>query len=147
MIGKTFSQKHLDSIGKPKFKSIYDKDDSFAFDTDKFPAMLDIPTKKLSLKLKNSSSLNFDIVMNNDDKILGEDNVEIGKLTINRPSTGKYFLSIAFSCTRVEPVNHKEKTELTTVGIDMGCKDFVILNKQIDGKFKLNMTDVTKIVM
>ena len=59
-------------------------------------------------------------------------------VTVSKTTTGKYFISILVDTKKEKPTK-KPITETTSVGIDLGIKDFLITN---DGKKEQNLSRI-----
>ena len=105
--------------GFPKFKSKHDSNQSFNIPVST-TTRVDFEKKLVSVpKIKN---IKFDAHR--------EFPYEIKSCSVSRSASGKYFISFLVDDGKVKPNKPKVKEE-TTMGIDLGIKDFAILS---DGK-------------
>ena len=111
-LDEAFTRFFRDKKGFPKFKSKHSSKQSFHIPQS---TKIDWETSKISIpKIDN---LKFVI----DRKIEGA----IKSSTISKTSTGKYFISILFDSLKERPNKPEIKLE-TSIGIDLGIKDFAI---------------------
>ncbi len=109
---EAFTRFFRDKKGFPKFKSKHHPRKSFSVPQS---VKVDWDNKKVSIpKIKN---IKFAL----DRKPTGE----IKSATVSRTPTGKYFISILVDTGMEPPKKYKIKEE-TSVGIDLGIKDFLI---------------------
>jgi len=136
LTGKKFSKKHIDSIGKPKFKSIHDFQ-SYSLDSKGGLKGIDFEQGIITLQHGKNQSLPVSFRIRKDDKIYSEDLKKVGKITISRDGTNAYYLSVAIQVER----DIKDTEGVSAVGIDMGCKTYAVLS---DGK-TYDMPDTSRI--
>ena len=109
---EAFTKFFRDKKGFPKFKSKHNNRQSFNIPQS---IKVDWENKKVSVPKIKSIRMALDRVPEGD----------IKSATVSKTPTGKYFISILVDTKKKEPKKYKIKEE-TSVGIDLGIKDFAI---------------------
>ena len=109
---EAFTKFFRDKKGFPKFKSKHNNRQSF-----NIPQSVKVDWKNKKVSIPKIKNIKFAL-----DRIAEG---EIKSATISRTPTRKYFISILVDTKLKEPKKHKIKEE-TSVGIDLGIKEFAI---------------------
>ena len=99
----------------PKFKSKNNGHQSF-----QYPQNVKVLFEENKIKLPKIGKVKA--------KLYREFNGKIGTVTVSKTPTNKYFVSVLVDDGKETPVKPKKLTKKTTVGIDLGIKDFCILS-------------------
>jgi len=109
---EAFTKFFRDKKGFPKFKSKHNNRQSF-----NIPQNIKVDWENMKVSVPKIKDIKFAL-----DRVAEG---EIKSATISRTPTGKYFISILVDTGIKEPKKHKIKEE-TSVGIDLGIKEFAI---------------------
>lgn len=119
--GRKFNQRKYDMICKPKFKR-WNEEQTFTSDFDKGGGSIDITTGLLSI---HKSIKPIKLKIRADDKIFKDKVVRFNSFTLKRTTDGKYYCSLSF---RYEFDVKQVKDIDSVVGIDVGCKNAIIMS-------------------
>jgi putative transposase len=112
---EAFTKFFRDKEGFPKFKSKHNNRQSFNIPQS---VKADWENKKVSVPKIKNVRMALDRIPEG----------EIKSATISKTPTGKYFISILVDTKKKEPKKYKIQEE-TSVGVDLGIKDFAITSK------------------